>query len=234
MSIADDIAALDADALIELFELDATAIDGPHLYFHAGTNELREKVTWQGQAYEAWPVEVQGFAWRSGGTLPRPKITITNIAGLITQYLLEYQDLLGARLIRHRTLKKYLDAVNFPGGVNESADPDQYLPDEIWYIFQKSGENKQQVEFTLAAAIDVQGTLIPRRQIIQNHCNWVYKSAECSWVPSAGHYYDKDDNPVTDPSKDVCGKHVSSCKVRFGQSARLPYGGFPAAGLINQ
>ena len=32
------------------------------------------------------------------------------------------------------------------------------------------------------------------------------------------------------PLDDVCGKRVSSCKVRFGQYAELPFGSFPSIG----
>ncbi len=232
MSIHDDIAALEADALVELFELDATALGGPTLYFHAGTNELAGKVVWQGQAYEAWPVEADGFEWNSKGTLPRPKLRISNIGGLITAYILDYDDMLGARVIRKRTLAKYLDAANFADG-NPSADPDQYLADDMYYIFQKSGESKDVVEFTLASAMDVQGTLLPRRQIVQNLCPWKYKGPECGWVPN-GKYYDKDGKSTT-AAKDACSKRVDTgCKVRFGEHAPLPFGGFPASGLLKQ
>lgn len=232
MSIEDDIAALEADALIELFELDATAIGGPRLYFHAGTNELAGQVVWQGQNYEAWPVDADGFEWNSNGKLPRPKLRIANVGGLITAYILDYDDMLAARVIRKRTLAKYLDAANFPNG-NDGADPEQYLPSEIYYIFQKSGESKDVVEFTLASAMDVQGTLLPRRQIVQNLCPWVYKSAECGWVPN-GVYYDTEGNATT-ADKDQCSKRADTgCKVRFGEYKPLPFGGFPAAGLIQR
>ena len=40
-------------------------------------------------------------------------------------------------------------------------------------------------------------------------------------------YFDENDQGVSSQSFDVCGKRLSSCKVRFGQTAELPYGGFP-------
>lgn len=39
-------------------------------------------------------------------------------------------------------------------------------------------------------------------------------------------------NPVSDPARDVCAGLVRSCKKRFGETNPLPYGGFPAAGLL--
>jgi len=136
-------------------------------------------------------------------------------------------------VIRHRTMVKYLDAVNFPGGVNPTADPDQFLPDEVYYIFQKSSEDKTSVVFTLASIFDLAGVNLPFRQIIQNVCPWLYRGAECTWIPVPGLYFDANDNPST-LANDVCGKRLSSCKARFGAASQLPYGGFPAAGLIQQ
>ena len=37
---------------------------------------------------------------------------------------------------------------------------------------------------------------------------------------------------VTDAAKDKCGGRLTSCKLRFGANNPLPYGSFPAAGLI--
>ncbi len=45
-------------------------------------------------------------------------------------------------------------------------------------------------------------------------------------------YLDANDQVVGSSSLDICGKRLSSCKARFGQNAELPFGGFPAAGLI--
>jgi lambda family phage minor tail protein L len=42
---------------------------------------------------------------------------------------------------------------------------------------------------------------------------------------------DANDAATSDSTKDVCGKRLTSCKLRFGQNNPLPYGGFPAAAL---
>lgn len=234
MSIADDIAALDAGALVEFFELDLTPIDAaaPVKYFHAGTNELRRAVVWQGVSYDAYPVEASDFEWNGKGRLPRPKLTVANVTGLISGLVLQYQDMLGARVTRRRTLVKYLDAVNFPGAVNPTADPQQYLPDEVYFIDRKSSETKIAVQFELAAAFDVTNVQLPLRQVIENVCTWRYRGAECGYT--GGPVADANDNPTSDPTKDVCGHRVVSCKLRFGATDPLPYGGFPGAGLVRQ
>ena len=40
-------------------------------------------------------------------------------------------------------------------------------------------------------------------------------------------------NPVAVAAQDVCGKQLSDCKLRFGATAVLPYGGFPGCGLVS-
>lgn len=235
MTIEGDITALAPGAIVEFFEIDLTPLGGPLLFFHAGTNQLRAPVVWQGNAYQPFPIQATGFEWSGKGQLPRPKLTVANVTGLITGYALEYQDFLGAQVTRHRTLVKYLDAVNFPGGVNASADPTQFLPDEIYFVNQRTQESKAAVQFELAASFDVAGVQLPRRQIIQNVCPWKYKGPECSWAPSptTGPWFDANDNSVSSAAQDQCSKRLTGCQARFGQYSPLPYGGFPAASLVN-
>jgi lambda family phage minor tail protein L len=45
-------------------------------------------------------------------------------------------------------------------------------------------------------------------------------------------YFDANDQGVSTEAADVCGKRLSSCKARFGQTAELPYGGYPGIGAF--
>lgn len=229
MSISTDIQKLEPGAIVELFELDLTPYGGDLLRFHAGTNGLLANVVWDGNAYTAFPVKASGFEFNGQGQTARPKLMVANVAGSITALVLQYDDIVGAKVTRIRTLAKYLDAVNFPGGTNPSADPSASFPSDIFYIDRKSIETNEIVEFELAAAMDVTGVKLPRRQVVQNICTWVYRSAECSWTGTT--YFDANDVSTT-LANDACGKRLSSCKCRFGENAELPFGGYPAAGLI--
>jgi phage-related protein len=113
---------------------------------------------------------------------------------------------------------------------NPTADPNQYLSRDVWVVDRKSAENPAVVEFELAAPIDVAGVMLPRRQVVANVCAWQYRSAECGYAgrPVA----DANDQPTNDPAQDRCGKRLSSCKLRFGNTGVLPYGGFPGARRI--
>lgn len=223
-----DIQSLEVGQIVELFELDATSIGGSITRFHNGVNPLGGDVVWQGNTYYRFPIEASGFEYRGQGQLPRPTVRVANVTGIIGALVRTYDDLVGAKFTRKRTLVKYLDAVNFSGG-NPNADPTAAFADDIYFVDRKSNENKVIVEFELAAAFDVSGVMLPRRSIVQNVCPWKYKGGECSY--SGTNYFDKNDNPVTSSADDVCGKRLSSCKARFGQYAELDFGGFPSAGL---
>ncbi|MDP2026454.1 phage minor tail protein L [Sulfuriferula sp.] len=230
MTIASDIQLPAPGSLIALYQLDLTALGGAVLYFHPGVNSLLSQVVWQGISYAPLPMQIEGFDLSGTGKLPRPKVRISNATGLVGTYCKSYADLIGAKLTRKRTFVKYLDAVNFPGGVNLTADPNVGFADDVFFVDRKSLENKTMVEFELAAAFDLQGVLLPRRQFIQNVCPWRYRSAECGFAGGAVAL--ADDTPTATLALDVCGKRLSSCKLRFGANNPLPFGGFPATGLI--
>lgn len=248
MPITTDIQKLEPGRLIELYELDAQALGAEILYFHGYPQA--GSITWQGNVYEPWSITAEGFSRTSQGQQAAPTLTVGNIGmdedgkpiqGIISSLCLQFQDLVGARLTRRRTLSKYLDAVNFPDG-NPDADPTEELPPEIWTIEQKTNEEPQAVTFVMSSAIDFDGLQLPGRQIVASICPWLwkggYRGPYCNYTGNA--YFDREDNPVADPSLDRCGGRVNSCKIRFAaeqgvsdpDAAVLNYGGFSSSDRI--
>jgi lambda family phage minor tail protein L len=231
MTIESDIQKLEPGKILELFVLDPTEQGGTAVCFHSGLNELQQPVVWQGVEYSPYPVEASGFELSGRGTMPQPKMRVADVASNITALCLELDDLLGAKLTRKRTFGKYLDTVNFVGGVNPTADPTQELADEIWFVNRKAEQRPGlYVDFDLAAPFDLSGKMIPGRQCIANACVWRYRGPECGYAgpPVA----DINDLPTSNPALDACGKRLPSCRLRFGQFAVLPYGAFPKTGLV--
>jgi len=230
MTIQSEIQTAGLSNLIELFELDLNTIGiAEVLNFHNGINELGGDVVFNGVTYTRFPIEAEGFELSGNATQPRPTLKVANIDGLIGAVARSNQDLVKAKFIRRRTFLKYLDAVNFTGGVNPTADPNAALDDEIWYIDRKASENKIYVEWELTSALDLDGQFIPKRQCIQNVCIWKYRSAECSYA--GGAVADKNDVATSNLELDDCGKRLNSCQLRFVNTT-LPFGGFPAISLI--
>ena len=180
-------------SIIELFELQlVTALHGANtIYrFHAGSNmDANGELVWNSNSYQRFPVEAEGFEYTGNGQLPRPKLRVSNILGSITAILLSVNatsagnDLNGAKLTRIRTLARYIDGANFTGGTNPygTPDPTAEFPREIYYVDRKTTENRDVVEFELAAAFDLAGVRAPKRQCIANRCQWVYRSTECGY-----------------------------------------------------
>lgn len=214
-------------AIIELHELHLSQdLHGSSTVyrFHSGINAKQQpgNIVWSGQTYQAFPITVDGFEYTGNGQLPRPKLRAANVLGAISAILLEVNaitpgnDLIGAKFVRRRTLAKYLDAVNFENNINPygTPDPSAEFPQEIFYVARKVSENREYVEFELAASLDLQGVRLPRRQCIANICQWQYRSAQCGYTGTA--YFDSNDNYTTVQSQDVCGKRLNSCSKRFG------------------
>lgn len=224
MSIRQDIQKLAPGVRIELLEVDASALGGGHLYFHAGTTAGRAPVVWQTITYTPWPYMAEGFEYNGRGQLPTPRLRLANIGGTVTAFNLAYDDMVGARVIRRRTMFKYLDGQ--PG-----ADPTAGFPDDIFYIERKVSQNKLVVEYELASALDLQGVMLPKRQVIANLCSWGYRSAECSYAGPA--VATALDIPTSDLALDACSKRLTGCRKRFGKNGPLPYGGFVSASALS-
>ena len=203
--------------------------------WHSGVNEqVTGNIVWNGNTYLRIPIQAEGFEFRNTGTLPRPTLTVANTDSSVTTILLLVNatttgnDLAGAEVRRIRTLKKFLDAANFSGG-NSDADPYASMPEERYFIDRKTSESREAVVFELASKFDLAGQKIPKRQCIANVCQWEYRSSECSYTGS--NFFDINDNAAATLADDVCGKRLSSCKLRFGSAGELPFGSFPGVGL---
>ena len=240
-----DLQKINPSSIIELFELELTAsIHGVDFSyrFHAGTSPYNSNgnVIWDGNTYSALPIEAEGFEYQAeSGQLPRPRIRVANLLGSITAILLDVNtttagnDLTGAKLTRIRTLLRYIDDANFPnegGNPFGTPDPASKFPSEIYYVARKVSEDRNLVEFELAATFDLAGVRAPKRQCSANLCPWIYRGSECGYAGT--NYFDENNNAITDAADDVCGKKLSSCQARFGTSAELPFGGFPGVGAF--
>lgn len=240
MSINADIQKLEPGGIVVLFELDATEIGADIQRFHGYAQTT--SIWWQGNEYLPWAIQAEGFELTGDGQQPAPVLSVGNIGqdadgnqipGIISALCIAFEDLLGAKLIRHRTLVQYLDAVNFPEGNSES-NPDEHMPDDIYYVEQKTSETSETVQFELRSALDLSNEMLPGKQIIAGVCWWArgngYRGPYCGYAGAA--MFDKDGNPVTDPQLDECGGGVSDCKKRFGEWEVLNYGSYAAAGMI--
>lgn len=230
--------------VIELFTLDLTSYGGPVLYFTPEVTKGMEPVTFGGIVFSPVPVSAEGYEKNARGALPRPKFSLSNINLGASALLEQYGDLVGCTVTRITTLSTFLDAVNFPGGVNPDADPGQYWGPEIYKVERKTGQTPFAVEWELSAAIDQDGLKLPRGQVLRNGCRFDYRlpdgaggfvykvgRRQCPYKGAA--CFDRNNKP-TNAANDFCSHTLDGCLARYGRDGEIPFGAFPGAGTANQ
>ena len=186
-----ELQSLNPSSLIELFTLQL--VEGTHyatgnpdsvptiFRFHAGTSmNSNANIIWQGNTYEKFPIDAQGFEFSGKGQIPRPQLTMSNLGGItrsgsvlsVTDLLIivnlttPHNDLLGATVTRLLVLASSLDNANFSTGSNPFGTPNSNeLPQEIYVIDRKMSESRNLVSFELTAANDTQNKRVPARQV---------------------------------------------------------------------
>lgn len=223
-------------AAVELIEVDLTRFGEGILRWVVGDeNDSAHTVTFDGQTYTPFPVKMEGFEVTATGPLPRPSIAVPDIEGLLSSIVYANGNLIGAPVRRIQTFDKFLDDGDDP-------DPDATRPIENYLLAKKTRHKPGEViQWEMQAAIDVEGVMIPARQLMRDFCDHVYRV----WDPLAGAFnytgvtcpytsptsFDAEDNATTS-ANDVCGKRLGSCKKRFGANAELPFRGCPAMSRI--
>lgn len=219
------------DPLVTLYKLDATAIGGSVYYFTNSAFET-QAVTFGGNAYTPVAFDSTGWEAKGQGTLPTPRVRISNIQAQLLSIILELDDLLGATITRIRTFRKFLDG-------QASADPLAYMPLDTFQIERKLNQNAQFVEFELTSVLDQEGQRLPGRVMLKHFCPLIvrqringvfdYTNATCPYTDPQG--FDVNGMPVP-ADEEVFSKRLQTCcKPRFVDQP-LPFGGFPGLGDI--
>lgn len=134
--------------------------------------------------YRCWIVCSSG----TGATVPQIQIYTDNntdpasvsYAGSINSGIFVWGA--QAEIITNSTLTPSLyQAVGAVAG-NPTADPNAKFPEDVYVIDRMSEAVPGQITFELAPAWDVEGVMLPRRQIIANICPWSYKKDPCNWA----------------------------------------------------
>ena len=186
------------------------------------------RMAFQGQIYEPIPVQISGIAWSGRGPAPRPRARVANIGGTLTDLVATYGDLVGAKITRITTYRKFLDD-------QPTADPTAYWEPDIWRVERKVVHTPQMIEWELASVLDQEGRRLPGRYMLRDACPWIYRRwtgtgfdysrATCPYTGPA--YFTVRGEGAGNPADDKCGKHLSDCRLRFPAPETLPSGAFP-------
>lgn len=248
---------LDQEGKIRLVEVDGTEFGAGIMRFHYSPRAHTEAevlaavaaddeaalepvpIWWDGNEYGYHAFAVEGIS-ASSEQAASPALHVHNLGGAISALCIHFDDMAQAKVKIIDTYAGFIDAANFPAG-NPTADPQQCFT-QIYWIDSKSAETDETVSFKLGSPADLQGQMIPTRQITIL-CEWAKRgeyrmNKGCSYAGTA--YFDEKGNPVSDPALDVCGGCLSDCEKRFSagladpKAAILDFGGFPSANLLGR
>jgi lambda family phage minor tail protein L len=181
--VARSLLDLQPTAILELYKLYPDTVNSPSIFlsFHGGS-VFGDNVIWQGVQYIPIPVESEGFGVFGDGTLPRPKIKVSNNNSIVTYFLGKYKDFKNAKIFRKKVFIKHLDDANFDGDNPFGlANSDSEISEEKYYIGQKVQENKSYVEFELNLPLDLDNFDVNHRTVNAKYCYWQYRGLGCRY-----------------------------------------------------
>jgi phage-related protein len=247
MSLNNDYQKLEPGNTVRLFEVDGTAFGvGEVLRFHnhniphteaeisaAGGDESKlpaKSIWWQGVEYSAWPCQIDGLEKSTTGSGATPKLTVANLDGSITALCLAYDDLLKATVTIHDTWRSiWMRAISLRQRCRSHSGNIAGL------VYRREKyRNIRGYRVSVNQPDGPAGGNDPDPQL-HSLCSWCirgkYRSGDgCDYAGT--NYFDKNNNPVADPSLDQCNGTLTACKLRFGENNELSFGGFPGTSLI--
>lgn len=185
-----------------------------------------KEIIFQGEAYGARPFGITGISFTSDGKAGKPELTLSNIDSQVSALIRSFNGMMQAKVTIWITSKEMIQ--------NDGSVKDGAYRKLVYYVERPSYCNKSIARFELTSPYDMDGIMIPPR-ITQSVCYWAqrgwYRSGKgCSY--NGSRMFDKDNNPVTDPSLDQCAGTCTACKLRFGEDQELDFGGCAVASLL--
>jgi lambda family phage minor tail protein L len=183
--ISNDLVDLEPTAILEFYKLYYDTVNEPDSYFpfHPCSNGLNGSIVLNGIPYLPIAVEVEDFESNIFNRISRPKIRIANENLVMSQVLRRKNDFKHARLERIKIFLKYIDDINFDGGMNPYgiADPTAEISKDSYVISQKTQENRTLVEFELTSPFDLENFSVPGRLVLARYCYWQYRGLGCNY-----------------------------------------------------
>lgn len=185
-----------------------------------------KEITFQGEQYGARPFGISGISFTSNGKAGKPKLTISNLDSQVAALIRSYNGMMQAKVT---ILVAPKDLMNEDGTIEDGA-----FRKLVYYIERPDYVDSTLARFDLTSPYDMDGIMIPPRTS-QSVCYWAqrgwYKSGKGCAYDGRNGWFDKDNNPVDDPSKDFCPGTLTACKLRFGADQELDFGGCAVASL---
>jgi lambda family phage minor tail protein L len=149
------------DPLVELYELDLSPLGSSTIYrFTPMTTEQTTALQFGGQVWQPLPILGDGFQYSNIEAPAKPTLSIANVNKTVLTAVLSNGDLVGAKLTRYRTFRKFL-------ADGSSPDNAAFLPKDVFFVEKKLSHNRMAIQWQLTSALDKMGTKLPKRLFLQ-------------------------------------------------------------------
>lgn len=243
MSFENQLQSLYPGEIVTLVEIDGTKFGAQVYRMHneniaytpeelmqaSTTGTLPPKnIRFQGEDYGARPFGITGIELSGSGKPSKPQLTLSNLDSRVSALIRAYNGMMQAKVTIWITERSLMQA-------NGTMAEGSYRK-QVYYIERPSYCDKTVARFELTSPYDMDGIMIPAR-LTQSVCYWAqrgwYRSGKgCGY--NGPRIFDKDNNPVTDPALDYCAGTSTACKLRFGETAELDFGGCAVASLLRR
>ncbi len=222
--------SLTPNTFIELFEISNYNLDDPEETFRfCNYTGVSYRLTPESEPHEypAIGCESEGYELVGQGPIPQPKVTISNVGRVVSDwlYLLKYDP-------RHRlegaTVTRRLTQAPFLEGGEEYLSAVRELAPAIFLIEQLAQESYKACQFILASPFDLEGVTLPNRPALRT-CPFAYRGSYCGYTGVGA--FTRANQVTTDPRQDICAKTIAACELRF-PTGNLRFGGFPGLGAV--
>lgn len=139
-------------ALVDLFEIDLTPIGSTNRYFY--TPSSSSPIVFNGNTYYPLPISIESQDKTMNGAPGRVTLTVSNINGLLAPDIINFGDMLGARVVYTRTFDELIAS-------NESFPPVEMV------VFQKNVFTRDTIQWILTTPLDRPYTKLPLRKAMK-------------------------------------------------------------------
>ena len=150
--------SLTTPSIVKFIILDLTVIPGftsdavYHFSFYSTTEG--KGITFGGNYYTPWPIELSGISYANTNSAARPTLTFGNLDSnkLISNLVILYNDIVGANVTLYETFSTYLNS-----------EDEIYLAKYSFRISKKAYHDYSNISFELRDYLDMERAFMPNR-----------------------------------------------------------------------
>lgn len=211
-----ELSKLEIDAPVFLYKFDLVPIGVAQTYYFSPHLLNGANVSFGGQEYSYAAVHIGEVAQDASGDTGNTVLTLTNKDNFISTLCTLYNDCVGAKVTRIKTLRSFLDG-------QPLENPDGHITRNVFIVNRKSGLDDEYGQFELRPMSSIEGKKIPRQVCLKNICLRTYRVWDAvaeDWImgtcPYAGaNMFTRAGAVTTDETQDQCSFDLKGCDLRY-------------------